>query len=338
MSATDSTERGRAEPIDVEFEPADRPRKARSSSSDGIGFGTALILALFTAALGAAGGALAPRIPAIDAALDQVAPDRPAQQHAVADAASAGEYGALDQRVRSIESLIADPLAETASGGEANVSARVFAMQAGLRDVETRLQQIPSSQQIAALVAEVQRLQQELPAVAQQSRTAGEAARAAFAVAAAAEASRSSGPFEQSYQSLVALMPDDPNVRALAPLARTGAPTRIELRDSFTNLENDIIRAARQSQAGAGFWGRIQAALAQWVTVRREGEGDTPVGVVERASRRLAADDLAGAVQQLSRLSGAPARVAQPWLAQARRRLEIDTRLAAIRTELSRRG
>jgi hypothetical protein len=157
-------------------------------------------------------------------------------------------------------------------------------------------------------------------------------------VAAAAEASRSSGPFEQSYASLQALLPDDPNVAALAPLARTGAPTRNELRDQFDDVQLSVIRAARQAQAGAGFWGRIQAALAQWITVRRSGQGDTPDGVVERAGQRLAADDLAGSIQEMNRLSGGAAQAAAPWLENARKRLAIDTHLAAIRTELSRRG
>jgi hypothetical protein len=204
--------------------------------------------------------------------------------------------------------------------------------------VQSQLSQIPTSSQIAGLTAEVQRMQESLPAIEASSRSAAEAARAAFAVAAAAEASRSSGPFEQSYQALQALLPNDPNVVALAPLARTGAPTRQELRDRFENLELDVIRTARQAQAGPGFWGRVQAALAQWITVRRRGEGDTPSGMVERAQARLAADDLAGAIQELRKLSGPAERVARPWLADAARRLEIDMRLAAIRTELSRRG
>jgi hypothetical protein len=335
MSATDSAERGRAEPIDVEFEPAERARARGHASSDGIGFGAAIVLALFSGLLGAAGGAIAPRIESVDAALDRVRPDGAAPAPAAAPSANSAQFAGLDQRVRSIEALIGNPAA-TAANADASVGERVLALQAGLRDVETRLQRIPSSQEIQALVAEVQRLNAELPAVAEESRTAGQAARAAFAVSAVAEASRSSGPFEQSYRSLVTLMPDDANVRQLAALARTGAPTRVELRDQFTRLETEIVRAARQAQAGAGFWGRVQAALAQWIVVQREGEGDTAVGVVERAGRRLAADDLAGAVQELSRLSGAPARVASPWLAQARRRLEIDTRLAAIRTDLSR--
>ncbi len=226
--------------------------------------------------------------------------------------------------------------AAAGEAGDGGTGARVFALQAGLRDVETRLNTMPSTAEVQALVAEVRRLQEELPAVAAEARTAATAARASYAVVAASEAARSSGPFEQAHASLAALLPNDPNVAALEPLARVGAPTRIELRDQFSRLDNEIIRAARQSQAGAGFWGRIQAALAQWIVIRQAGAGDTPEGIVERAEQYLAADRLADAIQELNRLPAAPKRVAQPWINDAQRRLEIDTRIAAIRQELSR--
>ena len=133
-------------------------------------------------------------------------------------------------------------------------------------------------------------------------------------------------------------MPEDPNVVALAALSRTGAPTRAELRDQFERIDYDIIRKAREAEAGSGFWGRIQAVLAQWIIVRRTGEGDTPAGVVERAEAALASDNLAEAIREVNRSNGPAKNVAQRWLASAQRRLEIDTRLAAIRTELSRRS
>jgi hypothetical protein len=245
---------------------------------------------------------------------------------------------ALDARLDAIEAIMNTPLSVAASGeaGDAGTASRVFALQAGLRDVETRLGQMPSTQEVTALVAEVRRLQEELPAVAAEARSAAVAARASYAVVAAAEASRSSGPFEQAHAALAALLPNDPNVAALEPLARTGAPTRIELRDRFARLDNEIVRAARASQAGAGFWGRIQAALAQWIVIRRAGGGDTPEGIVDRAEGYLAADRLDDAIEELNRLTGQPKRVADPWIADAQRRLEIDTRLGAIRQELSR--
>ncbi len=327
MSRDDEAERGRAEPIDAEFEPAGRGYRR----AGGISGGTAALLAVLAAGAGAAGGAIAPRLAPVDAALDSAFPS------AEGAAQSSAETDAVKQRLAAVEAVINTPLAEGASAeGGADTAARVFALQASLRQVETQLGQMPSSEQVSTLVAEVRRLQEELPAVAAEARAAGTAARASYAVVAASEASRSSGPFEQAHAALAALLPDDANVAALAPLARVGAPTRSELRDSFARLDNEIVRAAHQAQAGAGFWGRIQAALAQWIVVRRSGEGDTPSGVVERAEAALARDNLAGAVEELNRLNGPSRRAAQPWIDDATRRLEIDQRMSLIRTELSR--
>lgn len=330
MSRDDDAERGRAEPIDVEYEPyREEPREGR-----GVGMGTALVLAVAAAGIGAAGGAIAPRVPALSAALDNVAPAQPPVAGQTPDNTAA----TLDARLDEIEALLNTPLAQAASGeaGAEGTAARVFALQAGLRDVEQRLTQMPSSAEVSALVTEVRRLQEDLPAVAQEARAAATAARASYAIVAASEASRSSGPFEQAHAQLAALLPNDENVAALEPLSRTGAPTRSELHDRFERLDNEIIRAARQSQAGAGFWGRIQAALAQWIVIRRADSGDTPEGIVARAEQALAGDRLDLAIQELNSLPAAPKRVAQPWINDAQRRLEIDRRIAAIRQELSR--
>ncbi len=326
----DDGERGRAEPIEVEYEPAYRERGERH----GIGTGTAIVLALVAAGVGAAGGAVAPRVPAIQSALDKISPTSAGG----GTTSPSSDAAALDQRLDAIEAVMNAPLATAAAGeaGDGGTAARVFALQAGLRDVEGRLSTMPSTAEVQALVTEVRGLQEELPAVAAEARAASTAARASYAVVAASEAARSSGPFEQAHAALAALLPNDPNVAALEPLSRTGAPTRVELRENFERLDTEIVRAARQSQAGAGFWGRIQAALAQWIVIRRAGAGDTPEGMVERASNALRGDRLAEAIQELNSLPAAPKRVAQPWINDAQRRLEIDQRIAAIRQELSR--
>ncbi len=331
MARDEDAERARAEAIDAEYEPAYR----REERPRGVSGGTALLMAVLAAGAGAAGGAIAPRLPAVASALDGAFPV--SNQTESADAGPEGEASA-EARLAAIEAVLNAPLAVAASDdiADGGTAARVFALQGGLRDLETQLAAMPTSAEVNALVAEVRRLQEELPTVAAEARQAAIAARASYAVVAASEASRSSGSFEQAHAALAALLPEDPNVLALAPLARTGAPTRGELRDQFERLDIEVVRAAHQARAGAGFWGQIQATLAQWIVIRRAGGGDTPDAIVGRAQARLAADDLAGAIEELNRLSGAPKRVAQPWLNDAQRRLEIDQRIAAIRQELSR--
>ena len=89
----DEAERGRAEPIDVEYEPAYRDDDRRGG---GIGGGTALALAVLAAGVGAAGGAIAPRLPAVQAALNDVAP---LQATSVNGAEAPANVTELDQRL-----------------------------------------------------------------------------------------------------------------------------------------------------------------------------------------------------------------------------------------------
>ena len=325
MSASDQAERGRDEPIDAEWEPADR-RRSRRLASSGVGMGTVLVCSVLAAVGGAGLGAIASRSPAFASVLNQFG-SAPAQG-LVANVAGGG----VDARLRQLESRWNQ--VETATGGTdaAAITGRILNLQETVNGLQNRI----GGADLAAMATQVAKLQADTDTIRAQSESAALAARAAFAVAAAAEAARASGPFEQAFATLETILPGDPNIVALAPLAHSGAPSRQELKDQFSSMQDSVIRAARISAAGAGFWGRVQAFFAQFVTVERTGEADTPVGLVERANARLQSDDAAGAVAELSRLTGPAAQVAGPWLQRARARLEIDARLAAIRAELSR--
>lgn len=337
MSATEAGDGGRAEPIDVDYEPADRGAARRAAvRRSGISTGGAMVLAAFAAAAGAAGGAVAPRVPSVDAALDRISPDPAEAAEPLAEAQAAD--AALDARLDQIESFVGAPLAAAAGAEAAAIGGQLITVQGAVAAIQGRLDTLPSNEQITALTGEVQALRAEVPSLQERLQRAELASRASFAVAAAAEAAQASGGFSDAHAVLAAILPNDENVAALAPLAQQGAPTRSELRARFAAMELDVIRASLQAQAGAGLWGRVQATASQWITVRRVGETDTTAGVVEQAQQRLLQDDLAGAVQQMERLRGASAQVAAPWLADARRRLEIESRIAAIRAQLAELG
>jgi hypothetical protein len=292
---------------------------------------------LLAAMAGAAAGVFAPRVPQVANAVNQILP--PAVDPAGAQILA--QTPQIDQRLQAVERVV-NGVAETASAGggdPANAAARVFALQATVAEVQSRLAAIPSPDQITTLTTEVQRLQTEIPAIQASAAAATRAAEAAFAVAAVDQASRKSGPFEADYATLVAMLPENPDVVALEPLAKTGAPTLIELRDQFATLDNEIVRAGLKAQAGAGFVGRVQSTMSQWITVRRVDQvGDSADAIVARASARLDAQDIAGAVGELETLQGAPREVAGGWIDAARRRMDIDTRLGAVRAQLARRS
>jgi hypothetical protein len=126
MSRDDDDERGRAEPIDVDYEPY-------REGGHGIGAGTAIVLAVIAAGVGAAGGAVAPRVAPVRTALDSAFPI----SSAAAPAPTATSLAAIDRRLDAIEGLINTPLtvATTENGGDAGTVSRVIALQGGLRDV-----------------------------------------------------------------------------------------------------------------------------------------------------------------------------------------------------------
>lgn len=320
MSASD-------QPIDAEWEPAaaDHARRRSAASSEGgVNLGAAITLSVVAAFAGAGMGATASHTSMFDKKSD--APPDAVPQIPLNDVrALEARLKEIETKFTSVETAAMDPTDPSFTGRMLSLQESVTALQARIGGAD-----------LAAMSAQVQRLQADTDTIRAQSESAAIAARAAFAVAAASEAARASGPFEQAYATLETILPGNPNIVALAPLARAGAPSRQELKEQFSSMEDDIVRAARVSASGAGFWGQVQAFLAQFVTVQRTGEGDTPVGMVERASGRLSSDDVAGAVAELSRLTGPAAQVAGPWVQRARARLEIDARLAAIRQDLSR--
>jgi hypothetical protein len=235
----DDGERGRGEPIDVEYEPYREERRS------GVGFGTVAVLALVAAGVGAAGGAVAPRVPAVQAALNNSFPVQGPDGQPVATTTEG--VSSLDQRLDAIEALINTPLSVAASdqAGDAGTAARVFAIQAGLRDVETRLSQMPSSQEVSALITEVRRLQEELPAVAAEARAAATAARASYAVVAASEArSRRSCPTIPTSQRL-----SRSRVLARQRASSSAISSHVSTTRSFARR----VRAKRAQAFGAAF-------------------------------------------------------------------------------------
>lgn len=249
---------------------------------------------------------------------------------------------ALQTRMATVEEQTSKGAAFQAAaafGDPALLASRIQGLQTGLKDVQDRLGTAASAAEVQAVAQQVIALQVGFEKVAKDAERASQAAAAAYAVSAATDAARAAGPFEPAYAALSTLLPQNADVAALAAYAKTGAPTTGELREDFRDLEIEIVRAARISDSGGGAWGQMQAWLAQFVVVRRADDpGKSASAIVERAAKRIAAEDLAGGVAELAKLTGAPAKVAAPWLAQARARLEIDGRLAKIRAQLAAQG
>jgi hypothetical protein len=166
------------------------------------------------------------------------------------------------------------------------------------------------------------------------SSRVSDAATAALAAAALSDAAQGAAPFDQDLAAYERLAPDNPDLRALAPLAARGAPGRAALAGSLPELAAQAAVASREPAKDAGFLARLWALLGRVIVVRNVDPNAPGVdGVLTRAERDAAAGDLDGAVRGLGAL---PPHVRAPltdWLAAAERRIEIDHRIEALRAQ-----
>jgi hypothetical protein len=217
---------------------------------------------------------------------------------------------------------------------------------ARLADIQARLAATPApavagasgyGPQVNALADRLDRLE------AGQQRLMN-AASGALAAASLTQAAETSRPFAGELGALEAALPDSADVQALRPLAETGAPTLGALAAQYPDIASRAAIASRARARGEGLFARIAQALAAIVTVRRVDklDGSGADAVLARAQRRVGDGDLAGADAELNALPPAGRDAVDPWRRAARRRIEVDRRIQAIRSaalaELSRTG
>jgi hypothetical protein len=221
--------------------------------------------------------------------------------------------GTLDTRVASLESRGATKAVESAL--------------AELRAENARL-----TEQITSLGKSVQALEQRL---AEAEKRAGGEEVLMLAVGQLRAALARGAPFRQELSALEDLSAEDEDlaetIAPLWPYAAIGVETEADLRARFESLAPEVLSA---DQAASGGWtDRVLAKLNEVVTIRRVGgdvAGDGAGALLARAEARLAAGDLAGAVEILGGLKGPAAEAAAPWLADARARLAADKAVAAL--------
>lgn len=147
----------------------------------------------------------------------------------------------------------------------------------------------------------------------------------ALALTALREIAQTGDGFEAERAALARLWRGNADLAAMADYSRAGVPTLGELTAGFPG---DAIREA----AGPGrvFFGLIE--------VRRTDGSDTdtgPLAMTALAERRLAENDLVGAVTIAERLDGQALDTARDWLIQARARLDLTARLQSLREALA---
>ncbi len=223
-------------------------------------------------------------------------------------------------------------VAQAADPGSAPaLQARIAELQQELDDAR-RAQAAAANPVLTSATAEA--LNARLDRLEAYERKAGRAASAAVAAGALADAAQTSRPFPLELASLERLMPDSSLVAGLRPLAETGAPTRAALAAEFPDVAARAARAAHAPKPNASFLARAFAALGSLITVRRVDDfgGNSPDAILTRAERSVDNGDIEGALQQLRALPPGAQAATADWRDRAQRRVDIETRIAILRT------
>ncbi|KCZ86641.1 COG4223 family protein [Hyphomonas jannaschiana] len=233
--------------------------------------------------------------------------------------------GALSDRLDVLENRPVAP----------DMSARIVALE---REIETlrdsTLEQTKQGRSLADMLARVQTEQSDARA---EAASASSVAEAALALSAIEAASRRGEPFESDYRSLRSALPTVDDVRALGPLATSGAPTLADLKDAFGAAADEARRTVPTEDSGR--WGWINKFFGGAVTVRKaDGTDADPFALLSRAAEALEKGDLEEAVSYTSRLDGPPGTAMSGWTEDAKRRITLENSLEAVRLALADGG
>lgn len=282
-----------------------------------------------------------PRIAALEKKLEELAAagGTPSPAAAGSDAEARAKIAALTERLAALEAARAAPPETGATADQQKIAEeRIKALQDALAARDQQMTAMRAENE--RLVHSVGGLAERLAKLEQKGAASGGVASETAALVLAAGQLRQAlarpGPFAEELASLSALAGDDAvvtqTIATLEPSAAKGLTTRRMLANRFDAMARTVVQAAIASE-NPGWVDKALARLAGVVTVRPTGdnvEGDSPAAVLARGEARLRVGDLAGAVKQLETLTGAPAKAASAWLADARARLDADRAAAAL--------
>jgi len=143
--------------------------------------------------------------------------------------------------------------------------------------------------------------------------------------------------FEVELEAISSLTGDTPGLEALREFGESGVATRATLAQQFDPMVQGVFTAEREA-GREGFWARMVASASSVITIRKQGEidGNDTQAVVARMEQRMAANDLAGAVDQSGLLLGVAKDAAAPWVDTATARLALDKLLGDVSAQLIR--
>lgn len=236
----------------------------------------------------------------------QTQPSAPPQQVANLDPLKA-EIAGLSGRLTAIETRLG-ALDPTGTGGAiiASLQAEIATLKVKVEELQNTVSKTPS------------------PAVT-------------FAIISLAEAANRSGSFVPEFEALRAALPNLPEIAALEPLSKTGAPNRNQLEQEFALLATGYEAAQAQAEKpkDIGAWFKSMFSGLIKVEKKKDGQKTGPELNFENAKTKLMNDDLSGAISELEAINGKTPEI-EKWIISAKSRLDLEGKIAALRGAIER--
>ena len=233
----------------------------------------------------------------------------------------------LDRLAGSVEALQEAP--------EGVAVERVIEIETRLAELRDDLSQakLSSSRDAEKLAGLIEGMRQDEADARGAAAAASQTADLARAVSAIEAASRRGGGFAPEMRTLRTLMPNDPSVRQLGPIAETGAPGMAELQAAFATARAEA-RTVLDARPANGL-GWLNRTSGDAVSVRRaDGQDDDPSALLDRAGEAMDAGNLDLALELTGQLDGAPADAMSGWTELANRRITLEAALEALHGRL----
>ncbi len=330
-------------PIDAQFEPAPTQPDAASLRSGRPGWIALATTGIAAALIGAVAGIYGADIlrlenkaqKRLEQRLDQVAAvqaaiDEKLSKPAAASAELAGLISELDAASRRLDAAV------TAGGDPEAIAALTARIDAIEKRVPSALSGLPSTD-VTALTTRLESLEEANKTAFQETRAAvrssGERANAALALSSIEAAVRRGTGFEADYRALRKAVPDNDNVKRLAPYV-SGVTALTKLQSEFPAVRTAVLAATTPQTSGKLSW--VDKAFGDAVSVRpANGKHTATTKALDAASAALANGDLAACLDALAPLDAPGARAAEDWTGRAKRRITLEEALEDVRLSLA---
>jgi len=250
------------------------------------------------------------------------ASDLDALSRRIDEANSAGS--ALDARLRLVETALAALDGQSTPSDFDALATRVKALEDSIATIRTDLSTIAG----------------RLDTVAAQEATRTESNKAARMVVAESfrQAASGSGPFAAELDLVAGLLPGNPDVATLTPLAARGVPSSNDIAAAFPAIARAVLSAAPvAAPEQSGMIGQILSLGQSLVTIRSTEPmaGDDPMAIVSRMEAALARKELVGAMAEYDALPSSAKTASADWARDARDRIKVDGLAAKLAEALA---